>query len=321
MIKKFKELVIFIIDITIFPLVLISGLLLKKIREIGVGRLKLSRYILLRIGVFPIRDHYYEPQFKFDSKRQYKDRNRNLSGLKLHDIKQLALLKQFKFAVELLQFPVEKSRNTEFYYNNGAFEYGDSEYWYQLIRTIKPKRIFEIGSGNSTLMAIKAIHANKGDDPNYKCKHICIEPYEKPWLEKIGVELYRKKVEEVPTSFFSELEENDILFIDSSHIIRPEGDVLYEYLELLPKLNKGVIVHIHDIFTPKNYPKEWVVSDVRFWNEQYLVEAFLSNNNDWEIIGALNYLKNNYFNDLKEACPKITQETEPGSLYIKKINS
>ncbi len=109
----------------------------------------------------------------------------------------------------------------------------------------------------------------------------------------------RQKVKDVDVVFFSALEENDILFIDSSHMIRPEGDVLFEYLELLPTLKPGVLVHVHDIFTSRNYPREWLQDEVRMWNEQYLLEAFLTHNRNWKIIGALNYLRHNHYDNLK----------------------
>jgi hypothetical protein len=109
------------------------------------------------------------------------------------------------------------------------------------------------------------------------------------------------------------------LFIDSSHIIRPQGDVLFEYLELLPILNKGVIVHVHDIFSPKNYLKEWLEDEVKFWNEQYLLEAFMSNNSSWKIIGSLNLLHHNYYEKLKVVAPFLAPDREPGSFYIQKI--
>jgi hypothetical protein len=140
-----------------------------------------------------------------------------------------------------------------------------------------------------------------------------------PWLEKTGVTVIRERVEKVDKALFLELSENDILFIDSSHIIRPQGDVLYEYLELLPNLNKGVIVHIHDIFSRRDYLKQWIVDEVKFWNEQYLLEAFLTGNREWKVIGALNYLHHSYFDKLKQTCPFLTKEREPGSFYIQKI--
>ncbi len=274
---------------------------------------------MFNVGVFPIRNHYYEPQFDNRIPKIDFSEDRNLPGINWNVSGQLELLESFAFSKELANIPQEKPESLEFYLNNGAFESGDAEYWYQLIRTIKPKRIFEIGSGNSTLMAIKAIGKNIDDDSSYKCEHICIEPYEMLWLEEAGVSVVREKAEEVELSFFSKLQENDILFIDSSHIIRPQGDVLFEYLELLPSLNKGVIVHVHDIFSPKNYLKQWLQDEVRFWNEQYLLEAFLSHNSDWRIVGALNYLHHNHYEKLKSAAPFLKPEREPGSFYIQKI--
>ena len=118
------------------------------------------------------------------------------------------------------------------------------------------------------------------ENENYSCEHVCIEPYEIEWLEKLNVKVIRELVENTDTTVFSTLDKNDILFIDSSHIIRPQGDVLFEYLEILPVLKSGVFVHIHDIFTPEDYPDDWV-NNASFWNEQYLLEAFLSFNNEF----------------------------------------
>jgi hypothetical protein len=101
-------------------------------------------------------------------------------------------------------------------------------------------------------------------------------------------------------------------------VIRPQGDVICEYLEILPILRSGVVVHIHDIFTPRDYLEEWVLKSVLLWNEQYLVEAFLSNNPQWVIISALNYLKHRHFDALKRVCPFLSPDREPGSLYIQK---
>lgn len=317
--KQIKQIIIPLADIILLPFVYPAAWLLKNIRKVGVRKLPHCRNALFKVGVFPIRDHYYEPQFDnrmpksdFSEDRKLKAINWNIPG-------QLALLESLKYSKELTVIPQEKPEPLKFYLNNGAFESGDAEYWYQLIRSLKPRRIFEIGSGNSTLMAINGINKNHEDDPSYKCEHICIEPYEMEWLEEVGVSVVRGKVEEIELSFFSKLQEDDILFIDSSHIIRPQGDVLFEYLELLPSLNKGVIVHIHDIFSPKDYLKEWLQDEVRFWNEQYLLEAFLSHNSDWIIVGALNYLHHNHYEKLKSVAPYLKPEREPGSFYIKKI--
>jgi len=306
-------------DIMLMPFVYPAAWLVKNIRRAGVHRLPLCKNALMKVGVFPIRNHYYEPQFDNRNPRPDFSQDRNLKGIEWNIPGQLKMLGLFTFCQELLDLPKAKPDSLEFYLNNGAFESGDAEYWYQIIRAIKPKRIFEVGSGYSTLMAVKAINKNYEENPSYKCDHVCIEPYEAPWLEEAGVSVIRKKVEEVGLSFFSQLQENDILFIDSSHIIRPQGDVLFLYLEVLPSLNKGVIVHVHDIFSPKNYPKAWLTDEVRFWNEQYLLEAFLSHNSSWNIIGALNFLHHNYYEELKKVAPFLSPEREPGSFYIQKI--
>jgi len=306
-------------DIVLVLLVYPAAWLLKGIRKAGVNRLPLCKNALMNVGVFPISDHYYEPQFDNRNPRIDFSQDRILPGIDWNIPEQLTMLASLVLADELVDTPQMKTESLEFHFNNNAFESGDAEYWYQIIRKVKPRKIYEIGSGNSTLMAVNAIRKNKCDDPDYRCEHICIEPYEMPWLEEAGISVVRKKVEEVELSFFSQLQENDILFIDSTHIIRPQGDVLFEYLELLPTLNTGVIVHIHDIFSPKNYLTQWLKEEVRFWNEQYLLEAFLSHNNNWKIIGALNYLQHNHFEDLKSVAPFLTPGREPGSFYIQKI--
>ena len=307
-----------VFDLLLVPLVYPAAWLLKNIRNAGVQRLPFCRDALMRIGVFPIRNHYYEPQFDNRNPSQPFSRDRNLPAIDWNINEQIEILSKLVFSHELIDIPEANPGNVNFYLENDTFKSGDAEYWYQMIRAVKPRKIIEVGSGQSTLMAIKAITKNNKENPSYTCKHICIEPYEIPWLEEANVSLVRRKVEELDIAFFSELEENDILFIDSSHIIRPQGDVLFLYLQLLPSLNKGVIVHLHDIFSPKNYLEEWLKDKVKFYNEQYLLEAFLSYNNNWKIIGALNLLHHKYYDKLKAVAPFLTPDREPGSFYIQK---
>jgi len=316
--KIIKKFVYLVFDIVISPFTLLASILLHFVRRRGIKNFPTAKKIFLSIGVFPINAHYYEPLFD-KKKLQYPLRNdRTLPGINWNTNEQLNLLKSFTYNNELIQFPENQKSQLSFYYRNSSYGTGDSEFLYNMIRHFKPNRIIEIGSGISTLMAQNAVRKNTDENPKYSCKHICIEPFEAPWLEKTGVDVIRKKVEEVEKDFFTQLNKNDILFIDSSHMIRPQGDVLYEYLELLPILNAGVIIHIHDIFSPKDYLDEWIDEDVRFWNEQYLLEGFLSFNSSFKIIAALNYLHHNFFNELSEKCPMLTIEREPGAFYIQK---
>jgi predicted phosphatase len=311
-----------LVDLIFLPVSALSLLWLKLIRKIGNSRLALHRQLYNSVGVYPIRDHYYEPLFNFDNLNKPLDQDRYLPGINWNHSNQINFLKNFKYSSELLQIPLQKTEKLEYNFANDTFGPGDSEYLYNLIRYAKPKRIVEIGSGNSTLMATKAIQKNKSEDANYKCEHVCIEPYERPWLSQLNIKLVRELLENVDSKIFTSLEPNDILFIDSSHIIRPQGDVLKEYLEILPVIKSGVYAHVHDIFSPKDYPQTWLNLDKKLWNEQYLLEAFLSHNKDFEIIGALNYLKYKAPEELAQVCPVFGQKrstAEPGSFWIRRL--
>ena len=302
------------------PLTFISALWLKFVVNQAAAS-KIGDKIFMKLGILPVTDHYYQPLInpaKYLRKSLRDDRE--LPGIDFNTEEQLNLLSKFNYNEELLKYPVNRSTGTEFCYDNGSYESGDAEYLYNIIRHFKPTRIMEIGSGNSTLMVRNAITSNKVENSNYTCDHICIEPYEQPWLEKIEIELIREKVECIDVSFFQKLEANDILFIDSSHVIRPQGDVLFEYLELLPTLNKGVLIHVHDIFSPKDYKNDWIHDHHLLWNEQYLLEAFLTFNSEFKIIGALNYLTHHHYKELAEKCPIFAMQPgrEPGAFWMQK---
>lgn len=309
-----------VIDLLLSPFTFLSTYLLFQIRKNGIEKFPISRIIFKSIGLLPIRNHYYEPLIHPEETLppNYR-RARMLNGIDFNLEGHKRLIDSFDYNDELMAFPRESKGELKYFYNNDMFGSGDSEYYYNLIRNLKPKRIIEIGSGNSTLMALNAIEKNKALDSSYNCDLTCIEPYEMPWLEKTGATIIRKKVEDVDLSFFQSLDENDILFIDSSHVIRPMGDVVFEFLTLLPSLKKGVIVHVHDIFTPLDYPEEWLIKKQILWNEQYLFEAFLTNNTSFEIIGALSYLKEMHPELLYTKCPVLKEsDREPASFWIKK---
>jgi predicted O-methyltransferase YrrM len=305
------------IDIFFSIILIPASIIMLLYRRFGSHKLLLSKNILNYFGIFPLRNHYYEPLFNFKQlkKKLYKDRN--LPGINFNLNRQLNNLSSLVYANELIDLNLKKnSTNFNFNIKNGFFEHGDAEIYYQLIRHIKPKNILEIGSGQSTLIALEAIKKNKNID-KINTKINCVEPYENTWLDNFNIKIIRKKIEDLNTNYYLSLKSGDILFIDSSHMIRPQGDVLKIFFEIIPKLKKGVIIHIHDIFTPKDYPEKWLINEHRFWNEQYLVEALMMNKNRYEIYLMLNYLKNNAYKKLKEKCPYLKKKSEPGSLYLK----
>ena len=299
------------VDVALSPFTLASAACLRIVRLFPLRAMAVSKAIFGQVGVFPIRDHYYEPMFNKSHLHKSLNEDRELPGLDLNFQQQLETLEAFHFQDELRQFPVERTDEIGFHYHNGQFESLDAEYLYSIIRLRKPRKIVEIGSGYSTLMALSAVRRNAQEDSAHSCEMFCVEPYENRWLEGMGATVIRELVQKADGRLFTSLDRNDILFIDSSHMIRPQGDVVCEYLEILPRLKPGVLVHVHDIFTPKDYPDSWVRDSVVFFNEQYLLEAFLSFNKEYTVLGALHYLAHHHRRELIEHCPPVVTDLSP----------
>jgi predicted O-methyltransferase YrrM len=302
---------LFLLDIVLIPLVVIGALVFYLIRYIDINHLEkmpVTKRILRFIGVYPVMHHFYDPLVHPGDLRLSLDEERALPGLDLNIDEQLKILGSFQCSHEFEKFSYNPGKTLTYFYFNYSFLPVDAQYLYSMIRTFKPKRMIEIGSGFSTLMAADAFKENRQENRDYHYEHICIEPYRHSWLGDLKVTLIKQRVEELAEDIFQQLDANDILFIDSSHVIKPQGDILFLYLHTLPLLKPGVIVHIHDIYTPANYPYKCLVKQMKFWNEQYVLEAFLSFNNRFEIIGALNFLKGHYFKELAAVCPALTDE-------------
>ena len=221
-----------------------------------------------------------------------------MGGISLRTDAQLGLLETFqtRFKAEYDVFPRGPSNGDyQFHLNNGWFEKVDAEILYCMIRHFQPARIIEIGSGLTTTLSAQAIRRNHQQASSYRCEFTAIEPFPvrlNPSALPPDFNFIQQRVQEVPLSTFSTLGNNDILFIDSSHVCRTGSDVNYEILEILPKLNPGVLVHFHDIFLPWEYPHSWVIGDHRFLSEQYMLQAYLSGNREVEVVwGSYNMLR------------------------------
>lgn len=278
------------------------------------------------LGFHIIRNHYEEP---IPDTRTLKSelwlKQSDLVGIKMNEEQQLNLLREFslRFKDEYNSFPSKKTSVAwQYYIDNGYFESVDGEIYYCMIRYFKPKRIFEIGAGYSTYLAAQAVLKNKQEN-GFETELIAFEPFPNdtlklsfPGLSKLVI----TKIEDVELSKFNELKENDILFIDSSHVLRIGGDVQYEFLEILPRLNKGVIVHIHDIFLPAEYPKERILKDYIFSTEQYILQAFLAFNNNFEVLWGGSYMHLKYPAKLEAAFSSYRRNVRwPGSFWIRKV--
>ena len=184
---------------------------------------------------------------------------------------------------------LEESADLElFFSNNSQFGWQDSRALFVMLRSLGPRRIVEVGSGFSSLLMadVNRRFFSGGIDIT------CIEPYPRPFLEK-GIpgisRLVKSVVQDVPLDLFEALEAGDVLFIDSSHVSKTGSDVNYLYFEVLPRLRKGVLIHIHDIFLPAEYLKDWVLGEGRSWNEQYVLRAMLMYSTAFKIVFGCSY--------------------------------
>jgi hypothetical protein len=310
------------LEILSLPATFLIGLYMKFFTRVPPIYLPRSYKWFTKCNWLPVRFHYYQPIIKLDMlPEDYVNIENQLIGIDLDIKSQLSLLGQFHYNEELEAIPLAKTEAYGPYYDNIYFQSGDAEILYSVIRHYKPKKIIEIGSGESTKFMCLAIAQNKRETQN-ETELICIEPFEQlSWLEKLGVTVIRQRVERLDLSLFRELSQNDILFIDSSHVIRAQGDVVFEYLNIIPSLAKGVIVHCHEIFLPREYPLTWIDGWKRFWNEQYLLQALLAHTTRYKPLLSLNFLAHHFRQDLEKCCPvfrrKKEKAREPFSFWFK----
>jgi len=208
-------------------------------------------------------------------------------------------------------FPTTGHSTTGYYWNNFFFRGIDASSLYTFIRTEKPNKVVEIGSGFSTHIALQATKENGLG------RITCIEPYPTPVLLELSnqIEIIQDKVQNVPLEIFSSLESGDILFIDSAHVSCLGSDVNYELFQILPRLKEGVLIHIHDVFLPFEYPRDWVIDRRWYWNEQYILYALLRMSDSFEVLMPNVYLQKRHPNAILDALPFLGQEALSGSSF------
>jgi len=295
--------------------------LLNQTEQILIKTLKL---IAEKNGYFLVKKHFYSaiPE-KEDLPSDYWQRQSDLMGITIDSHKILQRLEaQSQYILEFRdKIPLYQDNNEGLYLINSSFMAIDAHIYYSFIRSFKPTRIIEIGSGYSTLFANLAIQQNETHT-----NLTAIDPYPSHLLKDLSsqhdyVEIIPKKLQDIDLDLFSSLQANDILFIDSTHMLRTGSDVQVEYCEILPRLAPGVLVHIHDISLPKHYPSVYFENEL-YWNEQYLLQAFLAFNSGFEIIWPGNYMMLNHPNILLDIFPefKVMRQhfplSEPSSFWM-----
>lgn len=251
-------------------------------------------------------------------------RRSELPGVRVDPDAQLALLAELRRDVgaEWDVLPDHTDDPTRFQLRNMTFESVDAEIAYGLVRRHRPARIVEIGSGWSTLLMLEALDRNAADGRPGTLT--ACEPYPTGALQLAAdtgrIELVAEPVQHVPLELFAELGDGDVLFIDSSHVCRIGSDVQYELLEVLPRLAPGVLVHLHDIFLPVEYPRSWVEAEKRFWNEQYVLQAFLAFNAGYEVVWMSAWMHTYHAGAVAAAVPSFDPAFHrPGSVWLRRL--
>lgn len=295
-------------------MILIQQKVLVKLQQIITG----SKIPLL----FPI-GHFYSPIANpldiTERAEKIWHHTDTMLGIDLNIEKQLELLEHLKPYVASIDYPIENNGDDScFFYKNDQYPALDAEFLYTALCHFKPKTMIEIGSGYSSLITADVNKRILNNQLNF----YCIEPYPRQFLLDgvAGItQLIQKKVEDIEQTFFDCLNDGDILFIDSSHVSKIGSDVNFLFFEIIPRLKKGVIVHIHDILLPDEYPKSWAIEQGRNWNEQYLLRAFLQFNSDWEVMWSTCFMQTRYSEKIQAVFPRFTVLGGGGSFWIRRI--
>ena len=215
-------------------------------------------------------------------------------------------------------FPHTPTPGFRYAYENGSYSWGDGSVLQAMIRYRRPKKIIEVGSGWSSACIIDTIE-HYLDEP---CELTCIDPYPQLLHQLTGdarsrIRSFECAVQEVPLEIFDELGRNDILFVDSTHVLRTGGDVCRELFEILPRLASRVLVHVHDMFWPFEYPRFWAIDENRSWTELYAIRAFLMYNDQWEVVMFNDFLAKLERPMIEATWPTFLQNTG-GALWLRR---
>jgi hypothetical protein len=268
--------------------------------------------------------HFYSPypslkEIRAREKIIWGELPRSLPSLDINENGQVALLNDLKSYYKEFPFRDKATTGLRYYLSNGMFSYMDAVVFYSILRHLKPKRIIEVGSGFSSALMLDTSQLFLAG--NINCTFI--EPYPDRLFRLItDTDKQRHNVIEAPLqqvdlALFKHLSENDILFIDSSHVSKVDSDVNRIVFDVLPILNKDVWIHFHDIHYPFQYFKEWIYRGIA-WNEVYLLRAFLQYNQAFQIQCFNSFMAHFYREWLEKEMPLCLVQP-PGSLWLKKI--
>lgn len=267
--------------------------------------------------------HFYSPiplieDIVKDKERIWKNKN-TVPGIDLNENGQLNLLQSLIPNYKDIPFTPKRKKGLYYYYERGSYYYSDAIFLHLMLRHIKPSKVIEVGCGSSSCVMLDT----NRHFLNNKIDLTFIDPFpdKTPFIPKDShgkTELIPKRVQDVEISQFQSLGENDVLFIDSTHVAKVGSDVNDIFFRILPSLRSGVYIHFHDIFFPFEYPERWVISDGKCWNEIYLLRSFLQYNSSFKIV-IMNTLLTKKYPELIHKNMPLCQKNRGGSIWLKKL--
>jgi predicted O-methyltransferase YrrM len=280
---------------------------------------------------FPVRlwrmpGHFYSPIPDTERLGQPGQRERvwpaephPMPGVDWRPEAQLELCREVFARQHPISFPVESVGVPEFTRNSPRYAPVDAWVLQAFLRHLEPARVVEVGAGYSSLVTAR-VNREFFDE---RIRFSAIDPYPLEFLlQRVpGLsELRTEEVQDTPLSVFEELEANDVLFVDTSHVVKTGGDVPWIYNQILPRLRSGVVVHLHDCFLPWDYPQHWVFEG-KGWNELYMTQAFLAWNSAFEVLFGTHWMIQKHWDDLRRAFPDLVDDDRRrgSSLWIRRV--
>jgi methyltransferase family protein len=266
--------------------------------------------------------HYYSPvpdlkEIRRQADRVYRRPDHQLEGVDINEDAQLALFKTLAPLANDVSFNAEPQPGQRYFTNNPAYGAGDATILQAFLRHLRPKRYLEVGSGWTTALALDT--NDQWLDSSMRVT--CIEPYPDDLNRLLratdDVEVIARPVQDVPVDRFRELGPDDVLFIDCSHVVKTGSDAHHLITRVLPVVPVGVYVHIHDIFWPFEYPKDWI-EEGRAWSEAYLVHAFLMFNSSFEIVLFNDWLTLQHYDLMTNEVPALAPGMG-GALWLRRL--
>ena len=282
-------------------------------------------YLVLPAGRFDaVRHDYYSPIP--DLERLPADiwtRRSALGGVELNAASGIDLVESrlSKFIAELDIAEHDPGRPGTFFLRNTGFESVDAELLYGMVRALRPRRVVELGSGYTTLLIGEAARRNAQE--GCPTEHVAYDPF--PRAAVLGgptppapTRLEVISATDVPMETFDDLRADDVLFVDTTHTVKLGSDVNFLILDVLPRLHPGVVVHFHDIFLPWEYPRVWFEEMQYYWAEQYLLQAFLAFNAEFDVLIPAGAVAREYPDRLQQVIPSFRKGVSPGSMWLRR---